>query len=115
MTRQRPDRAHARTPFGGRVELWKYRTPQAVTAADISAGGVFLRTRDEIREGSYVTIRIPLPGERPFSALCRVVRQQSGARQRNRGLALAFVDIAPRNRELIASYVAGRGLSQVAA
>ena len=110
----RPLRAHARIPFGARVELWKYRTPSPVRAGDLSAGGIFLKTRDEIAEGSYLTLRIPLPTGRPFTALCKVVRQQVGrGAVSHRGLALSFVDIAPRDRERIDAYVRERSaLSQ---
>ena len=102
----RRHRSHARIPFGGQVELWKYRTPTQFRASDLSAGGIFLRTRDDIAEGSYLTIRIPLPGARPLSALCKVVRSQSGrSRLSHRGLALSFVDVAPSDRRRIQGYV----------
>lgn len=110
----RPLRAHARIPFGARVELWKYRTPSPVRAADLSAGGIFLKTREDVAEGSYLTLRIPLPSGRPFTALCKVVRQQVGrGAVSHRGLALSFVDITPRDRVRVQDYVRERAaLSQ---
>lgn len=106
MTRK--SRRHARIPFGASVELWKYRNPVHVRAGDLSAGGIFLRTTDDIAEGSFLTIRISLPGDRPFSALCRVVRAQNAGVSRRRGLALTFVDISLKDRARIESYVAQR-------
>lgn len=103
---QRPHRRHVRVPFGAPVELWRFRAASSVRAADLSAGGVFLRTQEPVQEGSYITIRIALPGTRPFSALCRVVRAQSDrGGVRAPGIALTFVDIAPRDKERIALYV----------
>ena len=102
-------RRHARIPFGAQIELWKFRTPTPVTAADLSAGGIFLRTREDIAEGSFLTIRIRLAGSRPLSALCKVVRSQSGRSLiTRRGLGLSFVDIAPSDRDRIQSYVRER-------
>ena len=103
-------RAHRRVPFGAHVEFWKNRTPVSLRAGDLSAGGVFVKTDDDLAEGSYVTVRIPLPHGQPVTVLCRVVRQQMGRGAiSHRGAALYFVDIAPRDRARIEAYVLERG------
>jgi uncharacterized protein (TIGR02266 family) len=102
-------RLYERVPFGTRVDLYRSRLPVGVRARDLSAGGLFVETRERLAEGGYVTLRLSLPGQAPFTTMCRVTRVTSG-----RGLlvpagaGLAFVDIAPRDRAAIRELVTTR-------
>lgn len=106
MRATRRERRHARAPFGAPVELWKQRTPTLVKAVDISRGGLFLSTDEIVGEGSYLTVRIALPGYRRFTAMCRVTRVQCGrGLVRGPGLGLEFIDVSPADKERIDAYV----------
>lgn len=103
-------RRHCRATFGGHADLftWEGRTRARVT--DLSGSGAFLRCREPLPEGRYVTLRLRLPGGRAFTALGRVVRsvraQAHGARAS--GMALRFIDLAHRDRRAIQDYVRAR-------
>lgn len=106
MRGRRRERRFERAPFGAQVELWKNRTPTPVTALDISRGGLFLRTTEPIAEGSYLTLRIGLPGGPRFSALCRVIRVQAGGGLLSApGIGVEFLDVGPREKRAIDDYV----------
>ena len=106
---QRRNRETQRVPFGAAVDLWKARDPTAVQALDISSGGLFLRTDEQIRQGSYLTLRIQLPGHRAFTAMCRVVRQGlDRALQAHMGVGVEILDIQRSDRRRIERFVADR-------
>ena len=106
MSKSVPSRRFARAPFGSTVQLWSNRAAKRIKASDISGGGLFLQTDSALPSGSYLTVRIQLPGESGFSALCRVAREDPGRTLiGRRGVALEFIDIGPSNRARILGYV----------
>jgi hypothetical protein len=101
MTRR--ERTHPRVPYGSTVKVWKARTPEDIRALDLSRGGLFLRTEEDIPAGSYLTLTIELPQGPRFTALCRVAHREDG--RIRRGLGLEFIDVAPKALAAIEEYV----------
>ncbi len=95
----------------GSVKLFDWDRPLAANAAEISAGGVFLRTSEALPEGSMVTLRLTIPGMKgAFTALGKVVRTVKGGWLKPGGMGIRFVDISSSAREAIGAYVEARGL-----
>lgn len=106
MFGKKTNRQHNRAPFAATVALWQNRQPQMVQARDLSAGGLFISTSKSVCEGDLLTLRLSLPGYRGFTVLVRVVRNQHGrAPLKVPGIAVKFVDIAPKDRQQVSAYV----------
>lgn len=113
MTRDR--RQYQRAPMTGGVKLFSWGSLTPAEAAQISANGIFVRTREVLPEGSMVTLRLALPGlHRAITVLGRVVRTVKGGLFAAPGMGIRFLDLLPSEREVVAGYVARRAV-QVAA
>lgn len=69
-------------------------------ATNISAGGVLMKTGDELPVGASLELRIPLDGER-LTVHGRIVAHQ----RQNASYNIAFYDMTHEARELIARFV----------
>ncbi|MFH1807708.1 MAG: PilZ domain-containing protein [Pseudomonadota bacterium] len=99
-------RQHSRTTYSGTIAVWRDRQPHLMQARDLSAGGCFLATDERMGEGSLLTLRLSLPGERGMTVLGRVIRNQVGLRPLKRpGVAIEFLDIRPSDRARVDGYV----------
>ncbi len=98
-------RSHPRVPLSSTVDLWVPRTKAPVKARNISAGGLFLDADPLITDGAYLTVRVRVPGEGAFTALCRVTRRVLPHRLSRGGIALEFLDVGPKQRGWLTSYV----------
>jgi len=106
MNADNSSRRFDRVPYKGSVALWKDREPYIMQVRDLGAGGVFLSSETLLDEGSLHTLRVALPGEPGFTVLGRVVRHRAGrGLLRGPGVALEFLDIAPRDQARLARYV----------
>jgi uncharacterized protein (TIGR02266 family) len=81
--------------------------------ADISEGGLYLRTREPAREGTPVRVALALPmtdGVRFCTLVGSVARVDRDARGVARGLGVSFSgqDIAATDRETLHHYVRSR-------
>ncbi|MBI5545072.1 MAG: PilZ domain-containing protein [Deltaproteobacteria bacterium] len=102
-------RKQGRVPFTERVDYYCWDQRRSAEALEISADGIFLRSPDVLPEGSMLTLRVRLPGlARGFTVLGRVVHVVLGGAALRRGMGIHFLDIAPRDRDCLASYVAQR-------
>lgn len=86
----------------------------AGVTANISAGGLFLATRDLRRIGECVTLRFTLPDEeRPLTvqAVVRWVRKDSAPRSgaKATGMGLQFLSLTPGTLASIARFVDRQG------
>ena len=100
-------RNHSRVPFTEKVDYYCWDKRKSADGLEISPEGIFLRTSELLSEGAMVTLRLRLPGiNRGFTVLGRVVHVVVG--ELRRGMGIRFLDIAPRDRDLIDSYVAHR-------
>ena len=116
MPNAHPSRRHPRAPFAGTVAMWQQRQPHLVPARNLSANGLYLITDVDLGEGSLLTLRLSLPGQRGMTVLSRVVRTQRGrAPLLSAGLAVEFIDIDPRDRARLAGYVERSAPPQLAA
>ncbi len=98
------------------VKFFQWNELREAEATEISASGVFLRTREVMAEGAMVTLRLTLPGiKRAFTVLGKVVRTAKGGLFTAPGMGIRFVDIRPAERAAISSYVGRRVLTAVAA
>ena len=114
MTRDR--REFQRAPMSGGVKLFSWGTLQPAEAAQISANGIFVRSKDVLPEGSMVTLRLALPGlHRAITVLGRVVRTVKGGLFAAPGMGIRFLDLLPSERAVVVNYVARRAVVQVAA
>jgi Tfp pilus assembly protein PilZ len=71
-------------------------------AADVSAGGAFLRSDLLFEVGEILNLQIDLPPNRRIKAVGRVVRVSRGtAQDRLAGMGIEFVDLSPADRAAI--------------
>lgn len=109
-------REFPRAPMTAPVKFFQWDELREAEATEISASGVFLRTKEVLAEGAMVTVRLTLPGlKRAFTVLGKVVRTARGGVFTAPGMGIRFIDIRPTERDAIASYVGRRGLSLVTA
>jgi uncharacterized protein (TIGR02266 family) len=114
MTRDR--REFQRAPMSGGVKLFQWGTLLPAEAAQISANGIFVRSKDVLPEGTTVTLRLALPGlHRAITVLGRVVRTVKGGLFAAPGMGIRFLDLLPSEREVVVGYVTRRAVLQVAA
>jgi uncharacterized protein (TIGR02266 family) len=102
-------RAHQRAPLTGAVKFFEWNKARQAEALEISAGGIFLRTKEVLAEGAMVTLRVTLPGLRQaFTVLGKVVRTVRGGLFSQPGMGVRFVDLKPAERSIISNYVMAR-------
>ncbi len=102
-------RAYDRAPMSGPVKFFEWDRPAQAEGTEISAGGMFLRTRAVLAEGAMLTVRVTLPGvKRAFTVLGKVVRTVKGGLLAQPGMGVRFVDLSPGDRQSILEYVARR-------
>jgi len=106
----RTRRTLPRAAFGGEVEVFTWEGQTRIRLTDLSSSGAFLRCRNPLTIGRYLTLRLRLPGGRAFTLLGRVVRQVQSRTHgaRASGMGLRFIDISHRDRRSISAYVASR-------
>lgn len=108
MASPTPGRQFARVPYRESVRYFEWDRARLAHGAELSAGGIFLRTPTPLPEGRLLTLRLSLPGSEAFTALARVVRTVQGGTLREGGMGLQFVDLPWSARGLIEAYVRGR-------
>lgn len=101
----RRTRAFDRAPLSGKVDLWLRRQKAPLKARDISAGGLFLEADPNLELGSYASVRVRVPGQGAFTALCRVTRRVLPHGLKPGGLGLEFLNLGPKERGWVAAYV----------
>jgi type IV pilus assembly protein PilZ len=102
-------REYDRVPLTGPVKFFLWDKALAADAAELSEGGMFLRTPNPLPEGTMLTIRIALPGpERAFTVLAQVIRTVRGGMLRPPGMGLRFVDLSAADRRRVKEHVAER-------
>ena len=114
---QRRPRRTERVAFHQELELWHGRSPLPVRATNLSEGGLFIQLSEDAipgaglpERGSYLTLRIALPGQERFSALCRVshvvtedaAQEKPGAKA---GLGVRFFDLSLAGKARIQAYL----------
>ena len=99
-----------RAPYGGHADIFTWDGRSRARLTDLSGSGLFLRCRDPLTEGKYVTLRLRLPGGRAFTVLGRVVRSVHclSHATRESGMGLRFIDLSHRDRRAIQAYVSDR-------
>lgn len=111
MSRTKNDRQYDRAPMSAPVKFFDWDQPGQAEGTEISAGGMFLRTKQVLAEGAMVTVRVTLPGwKRAFTVLGKVVRTVKGGLLTPAGMGVRFVDLTPGDRQTILDYVARRTL-----
>jgi uncharacterized protein (TIGR02266 family) len=107
-------RRHPRAPYTERVAYFEWDRESAASGAEIGEGGMFIRTDHPPHEGSLVTLRVPMPGGRAFTALARVVRTVRASRLSfwPTGMAVRFLDLPGEARRAIAAYVETRATAR---
>lgn len=98
-------RQASRAPLSGAVRFWDWNQPRTAEAREVSVGGIFVATREPLPEGSHVTLRIELPGQRGMTVLGRVVRTVKGGLLAVAGMGIRFLDLSPAQRQLITDFV----------
>lgn len=104
-------RSFPRAPFTAAIRYFEWDRPREAHASEISAGGLFLRTRELLPEGSFITLRLLLPGAgHAFTVLGKVVHVMRGSHVGHKpaGMGVEFLDIGARERCRIEDYVASR-------
>lgn len=95
--------------MSGQVRYWHWHCARQGEAHEISAGGIFVKTRVVLPEGAHVTLRLQLPGaSRGMTVLGRVVRTALGGPLVAAGMGIRFLDLFPAQRLMIESFVTSR-------
>jgi c-di-GMP-binding flagellar brake protein YcgR len=80
----------------------KVRRPIRFSTADVSGGGVFLRSDLLFEVGELLTMEFDLPGGHHIKTQGRVVRvARGGVKDKHPGMGLEFVDISSDDRAAI--------------
>lgn len=104
-------REFLRAPLTSTVKFFDWNHAQAADAVEISASGIFLKTRALLSEGSMLTLRLSLPGlKHAFTVLGKVVRTVKGGLLADAGMGIRFLDLRPADRDVIVAYVSQRAL-----
>jgi uncharacterized protein (TIGR02266 family) len=111
----RDRREFQRAPMSGGVKVFQWGNLKPAEAAQISANGIFVRTKDALPEGSMVTLRLALPGlHRAITVLGRVVRTVKGGLFAAPGMGIRFLDLLPSERAVVMNYVSRRAVEVAA-
>jgi uncharacterized protein (TIGR02266 family) len=111
----RDRREFQRAPMSGDVKLFQWGTLKPALAAQISANGIFVRTKEVLPEGSMVTLRLALPGlHRAITVLGKVVRTVKGGLFAAPGMGIRFLDLLPSERAVVVGYVSRRAVEVAA-
>lgn len=102
------NRAFERAPVSGTVRLWEWDRVGLAQAAEISGGGIFIKTAQVLPEGVHVTMRLDVPGRGGMTVLGRVVRTVKGGMLAAAGMGIRFLDLLPSQRQLLLEFVATR-------
>lgn len=103
-------REYPRASLHHQLKYYKWDRPSVAEVHEISANGLFVRTKDELDVGSMLTVRLSLPGyAQAWTVLCKVVRSVRGGFFRPGGVGLRFLDLTPSAKGIIQSYVTGAG------
>lgn len=78
--------------------------------ADLSAGGLYLKTKEPAREGTPVRVALALPfvdGPRFCTLVGSVVRVERDPKGRSQGLGVCFtgMEISPTDREALSGFL----------
>lgn len=105
------NRQFHRAPLTQPVKFFEWDRASAADAVEISASGIFLKTRQLLAEGSMLTLRLTLPGLRhAFTVLGKVVRTVKGGLLAPAGMGIRFLDLRPGDRDAIVAYVSQRAV-----
>lgn len=108
-TMRNENREFHRAPLSAPVKFFEWNRAQAADAVEISASGIFLKTKVLLAEGSMLTLRLSLPGlKRAFTVLGKVVRTVKGGLLAQPGMGIQFLDLRPADRNVILAYVSSR-------
>lgn len=88
------------------IELWIGRSSLPVLVRNISTSGIFLRTSPAVTGDGFLSMRIFLPGEKPFFAMGKVTRKHSTMSNLNAaGVGISFTDLHGKRREIVERYI----------
>ena len=76
--------------------------------ANISAGGMFISTEENLRAGARMVVRFELPNKHRVIAVSRVCYTKKG-----QGLGVEFLNLDDEDREEIEAYIATLGTKAV--
>ncbi len=80
-------------------------------AADISRGGVYIETQENLEPGQVVTLEVSLPGKAGTLEIPgRVVHHRAGLLA---GIGIEFGELSPKNKKILDTYVDKLGLSSI--
>lgn len=98
-------RSGPRIHFKANVSLEQQNGLIDAQAVNISVGGMLVRTKQTLQQGSGLRLTFDLPNHPHISCHGRVVRIQRGAEQRENLIGVAFVDLEKSIQQLLRAYV----------
>ena len=105
---QNEHREFPRVPVSGTVRTWEWNRVSQAQAVEISGGGMFVKTREVLPEGTHLTVRLEVPGKGGLTVLGQVVRTVKGGVLAAAGMGIRFLDLLPSQRRLILDFVESR-------
>ena len=92
-----PDRDHDRMPYTVQVEFRTASSFLVAYSVNLSRGGLFLETDQDIPTGSITEVALQIPGQEPISLVGVVAwRRGDDSAEGPPGLGIEFQDVAPQ-------------------
>lgn len=92
-----PDRDHDRMPYTVQVEFRTASSFLVAYSVNLSRGGLFLETDQDIPTGSITEVALQIPGQEPISLVGVVAwRRGDDSGEGPPGLGIEFQDVAPQ-------------------
>ena len=94
-------RKHVRINFSKRVHVIHNATTSELFSANLSLGGICLRTPEPFAVGSKVELSLPLEGGRHIQLKGIVIHAKSGIAKHHPGMGIEFTEVGDYEREII--------------
>jgi len=98
-------RKHERVNFCARVHVSHNGTTSELFTANLSLGGIYLRTPEPFAAGSKVELSLPLEGGSPIQLKGIVRHAKSGIAKQHPGMGIGFTEVGTHEQKIITNLI----------